>query len=172
MLTDSYCDAGFFISYNSSALQPNVTESVGALLKEHPTANLFVIGHSMGAAMAHVCVLDLKFRMGLPKERVFLYTFGSPRIGNDIFATFLEGQVQVGVALQKRRGREGSVTLLVAVHALLSFCVQGSIRVTHNRDIVPSVPPMWVGFHHVATEVWQVDFDVAHVSTALRFWVV
>lgn len=45
---------------------------------------------------------------------------------------------------------------------LVSF--QGSIRVTHNRDIVPSVPPMWVGFHHVATEVWQVDFDVAHVS--------
>ena len=45
--------------------------------------------------------------------------------------------------------------------------MQGSIRVTHNRDIVPSVPPMWVGFHHVATEVWQVDFDVAHVRLLL-----
>ena len=36
---------------------------------------------------------------------------------------------------------------------------------THNRDIVPSLPPMWVGFHHVATEVWQVDFELAHVSS-------
>ena len=87
--------AGFFISYNSSALQPNVTESVGQLLQQHPDADLYVIGHSMGAAMAHVCVLDLKFRYGLPKERVYLYTFGSPRIGNDIFARFLEDQLQV-----------------------------------------------------------------------------
>lgn len=86
---------GFFISYNSSALQPNVTESVGQLLKLHPEADLYVIGHSMGAAMAHVCILDMKFKYQLPKERLFLYTFGSPRIGNDIFAKFLRDQVQV-----------------------------------------------------------------------------
>jgi hypothetical protein len=87
--------AGFFISYNSSALQPNVTESVGHLLQLHPNSKLYVIGHSMGAAMATVCVLDLKFRYNLDKEKVFLYTFGSPRIGNDIFAKFLKNQVKV-----------------------------------------------------------------------------
>ena len=32
-----------------------------------------------------------------------------------------------------------------------------SVRFTHNRDIVPAWPPTWVGFHHVATEIWQVD---------------
>lgn len=88
-------DTGFFISYNNSALQPNVTASVGELLQKHPGADLYVIGHSMGAAMAHVCILDLKFRYNLPKERTFLYTFGSPRIGNDKFAAFLEDQIQV-----------------------------------------------------------------------------
>ena len=72
-----------------------MTESAGQLLQQHPDADLYVIGHSMGAAMAHVCVLDLKFRYALPRERVYLYTFGSPRIGNDIFARFLEDQVQV-----------------------------------------------------------------------------
>ena len=45
--------------------------------------------------MAHVCILDMKFKYQLPKERLFLYTFGSPRIGNDIFAKFLRDQVQV-----------------------------------------------------------------------------
>lgn len=49
----------------------------------------------MGAAMATVCVLDLKFRYNLTREKTFLYTFGSPRIGNDIFATFLRNQVKV-----------------------------------------------------------------------------
>lgn len=90
------CPAGFFVSYNSSALQPNVTESVGQLLEKYPNASLYIIGHSMGAAMAHVCILDLKFKYNIPKERLFLYTFGSPRIGNDIFAKFLREQVQVG----------------------------------------------------------------------------
>ena len=42
--------------------------------------------------------------------------------------------------------------------------MQATVRFTHNRDIVPSLPPMWVGFHHVATEIWQVDFGIAHVS--------
>lgn len=46
------------------------------------------------------------------------------------------------------------------------FFMQATVRFTHNRDIVPSLPPMWVGFHHVATEIWQVDFGIAHVSSS------
>ena len=39
---------------------------------------------------------------------------------------------------------------------------------THNRDIVPEWPPRWVGFHHVATEVWVIDISLAHVSLFAR----
>lgn len=114
--------AGFFISYNSSALQPNVTESVGRLLQKHPNANLYVIGHSMGAAMATVCVLDLKFRYNLTKEKTFLYTFGSPRIGNDIFAAFLRKQVEVGSL---------SVSNLIKSHRIVS---KGALCVISNPE--------------------------------------
>ena len=48
-------------------------------------------------------------------------------------------------------------------HCSVHGCAQASWRFTHNRDIVPSWPPTWVGFHHVAREVWQVDFDGAGV---------
>lgn len=41
--------------------------------------------------------------------------------------------------------------------------LQESWRFTHNRDLVPSWPPTWVGFHHLAREVWQVDFGAAGV---------
>lgn len=36
---------------------------------------------------------------------------------------------------------------------------------THNRDIVPSVPLQLMGFHHVPREVWQVDFGVHSALT-------
>ena len=72
-----------------------MTESVAELLQKHPGADLYVVGHSMGAAMATVCALDLKFRYNLDREKISLFTFGSPRIGNDIFASFLANQVKV-----------------------------------------------------------------------------
>ena len=68
-----------------------------------------------------------------PPPPVRLFTFGSPRVGNAAFAAFV--------------GR----------------ATAASVRVTHNRDIVPSVPPTWVGFHHAAREAWQVDVEGAGV---------
>lgn len=56
---------------------------------QYPGAPWYVIGHSMGAAMATLCSLDLKFRLQ-PSPDVRIYTFGSPRVGNDIFATFFQ----------------------------------------------------------------------------------
>lgn len=34
-----------------------------------------------------------------------------------------------------------------------------SWRLTHNRDMVPSVPLQLMGFQHVAREVWEVDVE-------------
>lgn len=56
-----------------------------------------------------------------------LFSLGSPRVGNDIFSHFFK-----------------------------TF-IGDSIRLTHRKDIVPTVPPQWLGFHHVAREVWSVD---------------
>lgn len=116
---------GFFMSYNASDLAPNITTAVRALKAQYPNAPLYVAGHSMGAAMAHICAMDLKFTLEF--EDVNVYTYGSPRIGNTVFKDFF------------------------------NKIVNESVRVTHNRDIVPSVPPQFVGFHHVAREVWQLD---------------
>ena len=49
--------------------------------------------------------------------------------------------------------------------------VQESVRVTHNRDIVPSVPPQYVGFHHVSREVWQLDGAKYFGSKVYMPWV-
>jgi hypothetical protein len=44
---------------------------------------------------------------------------------------------------------------MVQEHVLESW------RFTHNRDVVPSLPPSLIGFHHVAREVWQVGTTCA-----------
>ncbi|EKF28044.1 lipase, putative, partial [Trypanosoma cruzi marinkellei] len=91
---------------------------------------ILITGHSLGGAMATIAAANLvsqnyMFASGL---KILLYTFGSPRVGNMQFADWL----------------------------LASFCRVGheSYRVTHKRDAVPHVPPMWFGFYHVPHEVW------------------
>ena len=56
-----------------------------------------------------------------------LYTLGSPRVGNDNFFTFFHNWIG------------------------------DSIRVVNNYDIVPSLPPTFLGYHHIAREVWSVN---------------
>ena len=92
-----FCFAGFFLSYNASDLAPNITTAVRALKAQYPNAPLYVAGHSMGAAMAHICAMDLKFTLEF--EDVNVYTYGSPRIGNTIFKDFFNKIVNVS-ALQ------------------------------------------------------------------------
>ncbi|KAK9811409.1 hypothetical protein WJX72_003479 [[Myrmecia] bisecta] len=116
----SLVHTGFFVSYNDSSLAPNITAAARELKAAHPGKPMYVIGHSMGAAMATLCALDMKFSVGI--EDVRLYTFGSPRVGNDVFSSFFQSQI-------KER-----------------------VRVTHARDIVPSVPLQIMGFHHIPTE--------------------
>ena len=65
-------------------------------------------------------------------DDIHLYTFGSPRVGNLAFA------------------------------AMLSTLVSESWRFTHNRDIVPTLPWMTMGFWHSAQEVFQQENAVRH----------
>ena len=62
-----------------------------------------------------------------PNTNVSSMTFGSPRVGNHAFYSLARERLNV------------------------------SWRVTHQRDIVPSLPPLLLDFHHLAREVWTLD---------------
>merc|ERR1711948_163185 len=58
------------------------------------------------------------------------YTYASPRIGNPAFTDYFDTQIV------------------------------NRYRLTHNRDIVPHLPPQWFGFEHNSNEAWYgEDFD-------------
>lgn len=47
---------------------------------------------SLGGALATLCALDLKLNFGARDVR--LYTYGSPRVGNSVFAEWFESQIE------------------------------------------------------------------------------
>lgn len=81
---------------------------------------MIVTGHSLGGALATLCALDLQFNFfSAEPERIVLYSFGSPRVGNSAFRQSFNRRVS------------------------------NSYRVVNGMDIVPAVPRPWQGYRHV-----------------------
>lgn len=116
--------SGFVSAYR--ALQATLMSSVETLLEAHTGSSVTVTGHSLGAALVHLCVLDLRQRK-LPVGKAI--SFGSPRTGNIPFASYYNATRMPGDIRW---------------------------RVTHYRDPIvhlPTVSPLnW--FEHVPTEVF------------------
>jgi len=118
---------GFFEAYHDSELEPLVRDAVQELMHDHKKwyskpPGVLVLGHSLGAALAQIAALDLRYNVSVPA--VSVHTFGSPRVGNKDFAKLLYGMAEE------------------------------VLRVTHNQDMVPSLPPHFAGFHHSAQELY------------------
>lgn len=82
--------------------------------------SLFIAGHSLGAAIALVIADRAQREKEVQLQQGEVYIFGSPRVGRDDFVT-------------RYNATFGSTTY----------------RFVHGRDIVPTVPPSELGFHHV-----------------------
>uniref|UniRef100_A0A061RNW9 Alpha beta-hydrolase n=1 Tax=Tetraselmis sp. GSL018 TaxID=582737 RepID=A0A061RNW9_9CHLO len=121
--------SGFFGAYNASTLRPFVSHNVERLLEAHEGAPVTVVGHSLGGALASLCAAELAAGHLVPgrSPEVHLMTLGSPRVGNEAFAEFVDR------------------------------AVSSSLRVTHMNDVVPSLPIRAMGFHHLRREVWLAD---------------
>jgi len=86
--------------------------------------NIYMTGHSQGAALAHLAVFSLvKHGYNVTK----MYTFESPRTGNKVFAE----------EFTKRFAANFPV-----------------FRITHHMDPVVHMPPAFIDFQHVQTEVY------------------
>lgn len=116
---------GFLESWNS--VQASVQNAVQVLLNQHPTARVAVTGHSLGAALAELCAMDLLFAVSsLPLLPV--YSFGTPRVGDENYAQFVTATYQ----------QFGS----------------HSFKVVHWKDPVVHLPPEWDGFKFAPQQVF------------------
>jgi predicted lipase len=77
---------GFYSAEQDSLT--NVLSVVKDLKSKYPSYSVLVTGHSLGAALATLTILDMQ-KAGISPLRLF--NFGSPRIGNDEFAEYASG---------------------------------------------------------------------------------
>lgn len=116
--------AGFLGAYLD--LRDSIVPSLIDLYYNHPGAKIAVLGHSLGAAIATFAFVDIYQQI----QRVdYFFTFGSPRVGNPNFATF--------------------------VNSLNTEAFKA--RITHNEDPVPHLPLDSMGFLHIDREVFYVE---------------
>ena len=106
-----------------------ILSAVNNTLSTKGTSSVTVVGHSLGGALA---LLDGVFlSLQLPKSvSVKVISYGMPRVGNQLFANFVDSQLS------------GLVT-----------------HVNNQEDPIPIVPGMFLGFHHPSGEVHIQDSD-------------
>uniref|UniRef100_A0A7C9CJ83 Triacylglycerol lipase n=2 Tax=Opuntia streptacantha TaxID=393608 RepID=A0A7C9CJ83_OPUST len=126
-MPDAMVHHGFYYAYHNTTLRSGVIDGVKRAKELFGDLKIIVLGHSMGGAMASLCALDLRVHHNVGDVQVM--TFGQPRIGNAVFASYY------------------------------TQFVPNTIRVTHEHDIVPHLPPYYPHFprktyHHFPREVW------------------
>jgi predicted lipase len=89
-----------------------------------------VTGHSLGGALAVFAAVDIKANIKTA-GKVTLYTYGQPRVGNEVFSDFI-----------------------------FSLLDKSYVRVTHYDDTVAHVPPRISGFKHAGNELWFVNKEM------------
>ena len=105
----------------------------------HPTHKLTIVGHSLGGALATLCAYDFGTN---GETNNIVYTFGSPRVGNPLFAQIYSDPV-------------GGI-------------VKNTMRIENTEDIVPALPPAgiqnWI-YEHVNNNI---PFTITYSDQPLR----
>ena len=109
-----HTEDGFTAMYESlrtgvASSSPTVVSALAKLPFPHPVTSVTICGHSLGGALATLLALDVAANTVYKNPSV--YTFGSPRTGDSLFASTYD---QV---------------------------VKNSYRVANRLDIVPTLPP-------------------------------
>ena len=98
---------------------------VAAAAAARPTYAVVVTGHSLGGAVATLTAAATLRRAGYAAD---LYTFGSPRVGNAVFA-----------------------------RAVTELDFGAEYRLTHEADPIPRLPPLVFNYRHTSPEYWLRD---------------
>ena len=113
--------AGFYAAYND--IRADVVSIMTSMRQQYPNSQMIVTGHSLGAAIATLAYVDLYSQLGSVD---YLYTFGSPRVGDDSFAKYVNEQLDKGF----------------------------KARITHYEDIIVHLPFYSWGFTHIDQEIF------------------
>jgi len=97
---------GFKNTYKSANLS-----KIKNILNDEKISSIWITGHSLGGALATLCAMDLSINYKLISNKILLYTFASPMIGDKIF------------------------------HRHCNTIVKNNLRCFIDKDLIPNLPP-------------------------------
>lgn len=119
---DCHVHHGFWESWME--IKENVTQNVIKAIELYPNYRFVVVGHSLGAALATIAATDIRRESEWLMEHTELFSYGSPRIGNNNAVIYMSDQ------------------------STLSY------RITASKDPIPRLPPVPFGYRHTSPEYW------------------
>ncbi len=122
---------GFLASWK--AARDDLLPSLKELHLQYPNYPIYLVGHSLGGAVAALAALELKVIFGW--DNIVVTTFGEPRVGNDGFVKYLDAVFELS---------QGSK----------STDEQTYRRITHVDDPVPLLPLSEWGYRSHAGEIF------------------
>ncbi|KAH7417606.1 lipase [Cadophora sp. MPI-SDFR-AT-0126] len=129
----SGCKAHQGFLYAWGDVKTNTMAAVKSAKAAYPSYSIILTGHSLGGAVATIAAAYLR-KAGYACD---IYSYGSPRVGNEAFVNFVDGQA--------------------GVH----------YRVTHTDDPIPRYPGRILGFYHTSPEFWLSSGSATTTSYAL-----
>ncbi|KAI1385050.1 alpha/beta-hydrolase [Hypoxylon trugodes] len=123
-----------------------VLPALKPLREKYPDYPVYLVGHSLGGAVAALAALELKVSSGW--DNLVATTFGEPRVGNSGFAEYLDSVFELGATKQ--------------------FEEQKYRRVTHVDDPVPLLPLSEWGYRSHAGEFFISKSDLAPEPSDVR----
>ncbi len=126
--TDSDSDIrvakGWVDAYDTPSIRKKILDYVQSNVdtKKH----IVVTGYSLGAAIATLNVLDLKYN--LPHRKYSLYTFGSPKVGNQVFVDSFNKRVSI------------------------AFNFNNGDDIVHKLPYTALAPVLWTVYSHVGVK--------------------
>jgi len=115
---------GFYLAWGE--LSNEVMTAAASLMTKYSGQTILVTGHSLGAALAQICALNIsRYAQETSNSApIMTYTFGSPRWCN------------------------------LDVDDYYADMVGTNWRLVNMHDVVPTVPTQSDGYHHTWTEIW------------------
>ena len=133
--TDHYIHAGFKYALddilNHKDPEETVYEQLKSFLTKFEYEHIIITGHSLGGALSVSMTYRLLKDNISSNAKIHLITFGSPRVGNQTFANYINDHPRI----------------------------VGNLRFVYGYDIVAHVPPKTLHFGYVHAGTW-IQFNI------------